>query len=218
MNVRIEIRPELDEEECVLRTLVVKFFEASLLLWEFVVNLPHVHGLKRNEKTINKNQHYRNTSQFINNKCLFVIIYNIVHSLPATGRNSRRALRCVRKDVFDTAKIIKENVCYYTKSINSRRRAFPRALQIILAGGVSTAHGALTISGSRWCSMNAENSTKRSLCVAIALPSHGGTLGGWISDDTAVDGGFSPVDPANDPWANGLTLRGRYTMLTSDIN
>lgn len=53
----------------------------------------------------------------------------------------------------------------------------------------------LTISGSRWCSMNAENSTKRSLCVAIALPSHGGTLGGWISEDTAVEGGLRPVDP-----------------------
>lgn len=55
--------------------------------------------------------------------------------------------------------------------------------------------------------MNAENSTRRNLCVAIALPSHGGTLGGWISDDTAVDGGFRPVDPLlGYPWANGLTL------------
>jgi len=45
------------------------------------------------------------------------------------------------------------------------------------------------------------------LCVAIALPSQGGTLGGWISDDTAVDGGLRPVDPPlGYPWANGLTL------------
>jgi hypothetical protein len=43
--------------------------------------------------------------------------------------------------------------------------------------------------------------------VAIALPSQGGTLGGWISDDTAVDGGLRPVDPLlGYPWANGLTL------------
>lgn len=32
-------------------------------------------------------------------------------------------------------------------------------------------------------------------------------MGGWISDDTAVDGGFKPVDPLlGYPWANGLTL------------
>jgi len=66
------------------------------------------------------------------------------------------------------------------------------------------------MSGSRWCSINAENSTKRNLCVAIALPSQGGTLGGWMSDDTAVDGGFSDVDPLfGYPWANGLTLSRR---------
>jgi len=79
------------------------------------------------------------------------------------------------------------------------------------------ARALLTISGSRWCSINAENSTRRSLCVAIARPSQGGTLGGWISEDTAVDGGFRAVDPPlGYPWANGFTLRtdGKHTDST----
>lgn len=42
-----------------------------------------------------------------------------------------------------------------------------------------------TVSGSRCCSRKAENSTSRSLCVAMALPSHGG--GGAGGEALAAD-------------------------------
>lgn len=73
---------------------------------------------------------------------------------------SSQVLQCVQKDVFDTAR-------KYNKQFQSLLHEC--RLNKVLK---------LTMSGSRWCSINAENSTKRSLCVAIALPSHGGLLGG----------------------------------------
>lgn len=73
-----------------------------------------------------------------------------------------------------------------------------------------------TVSGSLCCSMKAENSTKQSLCVAIALPSHpdpGGT-------EITSEGPFPPpagwaLAPGGPPYivcANGLTLRKKYTI------
>lgn len=38
--------PELDEEEGIVRALLVQLLQASLLLGEFVVDLPHVDGLQ----------------------------------------------------------------------------------------------------------------------------------------------------------------------------
>lgn len=39
--------PEFDEEERVLGAFLIKLFEAALLLWELVVNLPDVHSLQQ---------------------------------------------------------------------------------------------------------------------------------------------------------------------------
>lgn len=38
--------PEFNEEESVLRALLVELFEPALLLWELVIDLPDVYGLK----------------------------------------------------------------------------------------------------------------------------------------------------------------------------
>lgn len=51
----------------------------------------------------------------------------------------------------------------------------------------------LTVSGSRGCSTNAENSTRRSLCVAIARPSQGG--GGVTSVPVATPTPPTPGTP-----------------------
>lgn len=62
----------------------------------------------------------------------------------------------------------------------------------------------LTVS-SRWISTYAENSNKRNLCVAIALPSHGACAGGCpasISPDTAVAG----LPAGYGGWAKGFIL------------
>lgn len=51
----------------------------------------------------------------------------------------------------------------------------------------------ITVS-SRWISMNAQNSNKRNLLVAMAFPSHDACADGWpvsISPDIAV-AGFPP--------------------------
>lgn len=45
LNVRIEISPEFNEEEGRLWSLVVKFLQAALFLWEFVVYLPDINSL-----------------------------------------------------------------------------------------------------------------------------------------------------------------------------
>ena len=45
----VQISPELDQEESVLRTLVVQILQAFTLLWELVLDLPHVHRLKRRQ-------------------------------------------------------------------------------------------------------------------------------------------------------------------------
>lgn len=47
LHVRIEIRPEFDKEEGVLRALVVELLETALLLREFVVDLSHINGLQQ---------------------------------------------------------------------------------------------------------------------------------------------------------------------------
>lgn len=46
LDVGVEIRPELHEEEGYLRSFVVQLLEAAFLLRELVVNLPHVHCLQ----------------------------------------------------------------------------------------------------------------------------------------------------------------------------
>lgn len=46
LNVGVEVCPELDQEESILGSLVIQLFEATLLLWELVIDLPHIHGLK----------------------------------------------------------------------------------------------------------------------------------------------------------------------------
>ena len=45
----VQISPELDQEESVLRTLVVQILQAFTLLWKLVLDLPHVHRLKRRQ-------------------------------------------------------------------------------------------------------------------------------------------------------------------------
>ena len=45
----VEIGPELDQEESVLRSLVVQILQTFTLLRELVLDLPHVHGLKRRQ-------------------------------------------------------------------------------------------------------------------------------------------------------------------------
>ena len=47
--VCVEIGPELDQEESVLRSLVVQILQTFTLLRELVLDLSHVHGLKRRQ-------------------------------------------------------------------------------------------------------------------------------------------------------------------------
>ena len=42
----VEIGPELDQEESVLRSPVVQILQTFTLLRELVLDLPHVHGLQ----------------------------------------------------------------------------------------------------------------------------------------------------------------------------
>ena len=46
-TVSIKVSPELDEEESVLWSLVKQFLESTRLLRELVLDLPHVHWLRR---------------------------------------------------------------------------------------------------------------------------------------------------------------------------
>ena len=54
------------------------------------------------------------------------------------------------------------------------------------------------MSGSRCCSRKAENSTRRSLCVAMARPSHGGGGAGGVrpAEVATVVGAGAAVDAA----------------------
>ena len=45
----VEIGPELDQEESVLRSLVVQILQSFTFLRELVLDLPHVHRLKRRQ-------------------------------------------------------------------------------------------------------------------------------------------------------------------------
>ena len=45
--VSIKVSPELDEEESVLWSLVKQLLKSTRLLRELVLDLPHVHWLKR---------------------------------------------------------------------------------------------------------------------------------------------------------------------------
>ena len=45
----VEIRPELDQEESVLRSPVVQILQTFTLLRELVLDLPHVHRLNRRQ-------------------------------------------------------------------------------------------------------------------------------------------------------------------------
>lgn len=62
----------------------------------------------------------------------------------------------------------------------------------------------LTVSGSRGCSTNAENSTSLSLCVAMARPSHGG--GGATSVPPGTPTTPTPGTPLYPAPGKGLTL------------
>ena len=44
-DVCVEIRPELDEEEGLMRTLLIEVFKAALLFGELVLDLPDVNRL-----------------------------------------------------------------------------------------------------------------------------------------------------------------------------
>ena len=46
-DVGVEIRPELDEEERLGGALLVKLFQAALLLRKFVLDLAHIDGLQK---------------------------------------------------------------------------------------------------------------------------------------------------------------------------
>ena len=43
----VEVRPELDEEESVLRALAVEHLQSVVLFRELVLDLPYVHRLRR---------------------------------------------------------------------------------------------------------------------------------------------------------------------------
>lgn len=52
--IRVEVRPEFDEEERVAGSLLVQLLEAAFLLWELVIYLLHVYRLLG----INRNVHF----------------------------------------------------------------------------------------------------------------------------------------------------------------
>ena len=51
--VCVEIGPELDQEESVLRSPVVQILQTFTLLRELVLDLPHVHRLNRRQSVRN---------------------------------------------------------------------------------------------------------------------------------------------------------------------
>jgi hypothetical protein len=65
----------------------------------------------------------------------------------------------------------------------------------------------LTVSGSFWLSINAENSTSLNLEVAIDLPSHGGNVGGGCRSELMAVAGFPAALAEYPVCANGLMLQ-----------
>ena len=46
LDIDIQVCPELDKEEGILRALIIEFFQTTLLLRELVVDLPNIYCLK----------------------------------------------------------------------------------------------------------------------------------------------------------------------------
>jgi hypothetical protein len=45
LDVSIKVSPKLDKEECILWALIIQFFQATLFLREFVIDLSHIYSL-----------------------------------------------------------------------------------------------------------------------------------------------------------------------------
>ena len=69
-NVCVEISPEFDKEECILRSFFIKFFETTFLFWEFVLDLSDVDWLKEGFSE-------RNRASDINEEMFVVAIISI---------------------------------------------------------------------------------------------------------------------------------------------
>ena len=46
LDVGIEISPEFNKEESILRSFVVQLLETTLFLWKLVIDLAYIHRLK----------------------------------------------------------------------------------------------------------------------------------------------------------------------------
>jgi len=54
LDVGIEVRPKLNKEESILWAFIIEFLQPTLLLREFVIDLPHVYSLYiKNQVVIN---------------------------------------------------------------------------------------------------------------------------------------------------------------------
>ena len=123
--------PELDEEECVVWPFFIQLLQASFLLRELVVNLPHIYGL----------QH-----RVIVARVWWADVYKKMFILSEGKRSDKKD----RKDLFFGKALYSINVCTVSLSLCVSRKAEYSSSRSFAEAMVLSCHTGAAIAAGRW--------------------------------------------------------------------